>query len=137
MPLDASALVTLRAVSDRLIPRDEFPGATDTGVEHYIVRQLSGDLSAEEPLVAAGLLAVEAAANAQHGCAFTALSDAQQDTVLQTIETDTSTSQFFNRLVELAAEGFYSDPGSGGNRDEVSWRMIGYSRRLPDKPTAP
>ena len=37
----------------------------------------------------------------------------------------------FARLVELAHEGFYADPGNGGNRDAVSWRMIGYETHVP------
>jgi hypothetical protein len=36
--------------------------------------------------------------------------------------------------VELAHEGYYADPGNGGNRDAVSWRMIGYDPRLPTTP---
>jgi gluconate 2-dehydrogenase gamma chain len=29
--------------------------------------------------------------------------------------------------VTLTIEGFYSDPGNGGNRDAVAWRMIGFT----------
>jgi gluconate 2-dehydrogenase gamma chain len=29
-------------------------------------------------------------------------------------------------LVNHTMEGFYSDPGNGGNRDAVSWKMIGF-----------
>ena len=29
-------------------------------------------------------------------------------------------------MVEHVLEGFYADPGNGGNRDAVSWKMIGY-----------
>ena len=31
-----------------------------------------------------------------------------------------------SRLVNHAAEGYYADPGQGGNRNRVSWRMIGF-----------
>ncbi|MCM0019663.1 MAG: GMC family oxidoreductase N-terminal domain-containing protein, partial [Tagaea sp.] len=41
---------------------------------------------------------------------------------------------WFARLCDLAAEGFYADPGNGGNDGGVSWRMIGYEPRLPDGP---
>jgi gluconate 2-dehydrogenase gamma chain len=33
---------------------------------------------------------------------------------------------FFAALLQLAMEGFFSDPIYGGNRDKASWRMIGY-----------
>ena len=33
---------------------------------------------------------------------------------------------FFRLLVEQTTEGFYADPGNGGNKDEAAWKMIGY-----------
>ena len=33
---------------------------------------------------------------------------------------------FFRLLVEQTMEGFYADPGNGGNKGGVSWEMIGY-----------
>ena len=35
---------TLRAMVDRLIPPDDFPGGWEAGVGDYLARQLSGDL---------------------------------------------------------------------------------------------
>jgi len=135
-PLSAKALATLRAVVDRLIPRDDFPGATDAGVDVYILRQLAGDLASERTLVASGLDAIETAARNGHGDPFASLSPDEQDALLERVAGATATASFFNRLVELTAEGFYADPGQGGNRDEVSWRMIGYARRGPGNPSA-
>jgi gluconate 2-dehydrogenase gamma chain len=37
---------------------------------------------------------------------------------------------FFRTLREHAMMGFYGDPRHGGNRDRVSWRMLG----VPDPP---
>jgi gluconate 2-dehydrogenase gamma chain len=33
---------------------------------------------------------------------------------------------FFSRLLSLTVEGFFGDPIYGGNRDKVSWRMLGF-----------
>ncbi|MBV8409532.1 MAG: gluconate 2-dehydrogenase subunit 3 family protein, partial [Alphaproteobacteria bacterium] len=33
---------------------------------------------------------------------------------------------FFDQLWQLTLEGFFSDPVYGGNRDMLSWRMIGF-----------
>jgi gluconate 2-dehydrogenase gamma chain len=33
---------------------------------------------------------------------------------------------FFNALLSLTMEGFFSDPAYGGNRDCVSWKMLGF-----------
>ena len=39
-------------------------------------------------------------------------------------ETDPAT--FLGIAAEHAAEGFYSDPGNGGNIGSVSWAMVGF-----------
>jgi gluconate 2-dehydrogenase gamma chain len=70
---------------------------------------------------------------------FIDLSMAQQDDVLGRLEANqapgaiwgqVSARGFFNRLVEHTMEGFYGGPRHGGNRDAVSWRMLG----LPTPP---
>jgi gluconate 2-dehydrogenase gamma chain len=33
---------------------------------------------------------------------------------------------FFNALLSITMEGFFSDPAYGGNRDCVSWKMLGF-----------
>lgn len=33
---------------------------------------------------------------------------------------------FFQRLLQITMEGFFSDPIHGGNRNKASWRMLGY-----------
>ena len=35
------------------------------------------------------------------------------------------------------AEGFWADPGNGGNRDARSWAIIGYLHGLPEGPSGP
>lgn len=136
MPLSPAELETLRAAIDRIVPRDEFAGATDAGVDHYITRQLAGDCAAELPLVSAGLAGIEAESRSRHTVSFTQLTAIAQDALLAdlerratTIEWTVDAALFFNRLVELTAEGFYADPANGGNRDGVSWQMLGYAPR--------
>lgn len=118
-------LATLRAVLDRLIPADEFPGALAAGTEHYVVRQWAGGGSAEAADLVRGLIQLDATSSAQHaGAPFVALRLAHQDALLSTL--DETRDPFFHRLVDLTHEGFYADPSNGGNRDAVSWRMLGY-----------
>ncbi|OFW14061.1 MAG: hypothetical protein A3F70_04425 [Acidobacteria bacterium RIFCSPLOWO2_12_FULL_67_14] len=33
---------------------------------------------------------------------------------------------FFQRLLQITMEGFFADPIHGGNRNKVSWRMLGF-----------
>ena len=42
-----------------------------------------------------------------------------------TIEPDA----FFQQIVEHCGEGYYSDPGNGGNREGIAWQMIGFEVR--------
>ena len=131
--LTQSQRATLRALIDRIIPADDFPSGWDAGVGDYLDRQLSGDLSALVEMYRAGLDALDGEARAMTGVDFAQLAPDTQDEVLRRVEAgDVSAdwsvdpSAFFRTAIEHAAEGYYGDPGNGGNRDEVSWRMIGF-----------
>ena len=124
---------TLRALIDRLIPADDFPGGWDAGVGDYLDRQFAGDLSDALDLYRSGLDALDVEARATAGVNFTELAPDAQDELLRRVEvgevvTDwpVDPPEFFRTAAEHAAEGFYGDPGNGGNRDGVSWRMIGF-----------
>ena len=36
---------------------------------------------------------------------------------------------FFRAAVAHAGEGYYGDPGNGGNHNAVAWRMVGFEVR--------
>jgi hypothetical protein len=123
----------LRALVDRIIPADDFPGGWDAGVGDYLDRQFGGDLSESLDLYRGGLDALDVEARATAGVGFVALAPTAQDDVLRRVEVgDVATdwpvdpADFFRAATEHAAEGYYGDPGNGGNRDGVSWRMIGF-----------
>ncbi len=114
----------LRAVVERILPADESVGAWDAGAEDFLRRQLDGELSAQQEVVRSGLAALDAEARARSATPFAALSPPAQDALLREIET----TAFFLLLVRTTAEGFYSEPAQGGNRDAVSWVMTGFRR---------
>jgi hypothetical protein len=124
---------TLRALVDRLIPADDFPGGWDAGVGDYLDRQFAGDLSDVADLYRSGLDALDVEARTAAGVSFAALAPDAQDELLRRVEAgevaadwSVDPAEFFRAATEHAAEGFYGDPGNGGNRDGVSWRMIGF-----------
>jgi len=141
MTLTPPQIATLRALVDRLIPADDAPGALDAGTDAFILALLDGDGAAEAPLLALGLTQLDHEAAAAHpGQSFATLPPSAQDALLAALERNQpatawpasiSAPAFFNRMVDLAAEGFYADPANGGNRDGVSWRLIGYDPHLP------
>jgi hypothetical protein len=127
---------TLQAALDRLIPKDDYPGAWEAGCGDYICGQLNGQLAHLAPTYQAGLDGLEAEAQAEFAQPFADLSADQQDVLLGRVEEgsvrvewDTPPRVFFSMLVNHTAEGYYADPAQGGNRDRASWRMVGFNGR--------
>jgi hypothetical protein len=125
--------IVLRAVANRIVPPDQWPGAGDVGAVDFIERLLRNDLPQERQNYSLGLNAIDEEVKSSFGRSFSDLSDEDQDSTLRAIEAgDVKTNwpiaagAFFRMVVEHVLEGFYADPGNGGNRDAVSWRMVSY-----------
>lgn len=134
--LDDSQLRCLEALLDTIIPADDFLGAVDAGVGDYLLRQLAGDLAELLPSYQLWLSDLDAESRAFRGMSFAELDSAERTSLLKIVErgeiaTDWSLdpAPFFRQIVEHCAEGYYSDPDNGGNRDGIGWRMIGYEVR--------
>jgi gluconate 2-dehydrogenase gamma chain len=132
------------------------PGALDAGVPNYIDKQLGGAWGAGERLYRSGpwrqgaptqgyqlpFTPAELFRNALRGVRtdlskrgqppFAKLSAQDQDAYLKSLQTGNMdlngvpSNVFFESLLELTIEGFFSDPVYGGNRDMVAWKMIGF-----------
>jgi len=132
------------------------PSGTDCGCVAYIDRQLAGawgngaklyrngpflpakpehgyqlPLSPRE-YFAAGIKATNAWTVKMYGKTFDRLLPADRAKTLAAMETDQAqfdgleAKPFFEALLQSAMEGFFADPMYGGNRNKVSWRMLGY-----------
>jgi Gluconate 2-dehydrogenase subunit 3 len=81
---------------------------------------------------AAGIKAANEWSRRTYGKEFDRLAPADREAALKSMEAgkaefaDISGRQFFEAVLQSAMEGFFADPIYGGNRDKVSWRMIGY-----------
>jgi Gluconate 2-dehydrogenase subunit 3 len=124
---------TLRAAMDRIVPSDDFPGAWEAGAGSYLLRQLEGDLRSQLPLYRDGLDALNAEAVGAFEMPFADLDTARQDLLLRRVDlggaglySPTVLRPFFRALVNHTVEGYYSDPGNGGNHGAISWKMIGF-----------
>lgn len=123
----------LRAAADRIIPADDYPGAWEAGAGDYLLGQFRRDLEPLLDLYRDGLDALDAEARADGGAGFVERDAAAQDALLARVERGavaaawpTPPAAFFRRLVEHVAEGYYSDPGNGGNKDGIAWKMVGF-----------
>ena len=124
---------TIRAVVDCLIPPDDFPGAYEAGVCNYLERLLQTDLAEHADFFRAGIDAIDTEALAQYNARFEALTPDQQIAILEGIESGVvktswpiAPAPFFAMLVNITAEGYYSEPQQGGNRGQASWLMTGF-----------
>ncbi|BEP14394.1 GMC family oxidoreductase [Acidothermaceae bacterium B102] len=123
---------TLRALVDRLIPTDEYASGWDAGAGEFLDRVLAGDRAGVAATVADGLERLDAEAVARYGTPYAELPEPEQDAVLDDLAVGQhqnpwpGSAEFVRLMSGLAAQGFYGDPGNGGNADAVSWRMIGY-----------
>jgi gluconate 2-dehydrogenase gamma chain len=132
------------------------PSGTDCGVPVFIDRQLASAWGAGAKMYragpyhqglpeqgyqlsltprdffAAGVQATNAWARAAYGKEFDRLAPAQRAEALKAMEDGKAKSDgfdlkaFFQRLLAITMEGFFSDPIYGGNRNKAAWRMLGF-----------
>jgi gluconate 2-dehydrogenase gamma chain len=133
--LTAEEAETLGAISDRIIPADQDPGAGAAGAANYIDRQLTGPFKKYQSIYRQGLAGIDQVSDSQFGKRFTALAPEQQDAVLTSLEgakVEASTwkpavskKTFFDMVRDHTMQSYYGDPRHGGNREFASWRMLG------------
>jgi gluconate 2-dehydrogenase gamma chain len=141
---------------ERLIPAEpEWPGAGAAGVPNYIDLQLAGPYGAGDRLFLGGpikpglpgqgyQLGLTPAALyrtslraigeqlPRRGLDFASAPAQEQDAFLSELEAGRldlggfSSAIFFETLLANTIEGYFGDPAYGGNRDMVSWRMVGF-----------
>jgi gluconate 2-dehydrogenase gamma chain len=152
----------LQAVVERLIPADEkWPGAAEADVVNYIDLQMAGQWGKGEQLYRHGpfrkgtpsqgyqleytpaelfrrsMVAIHSHFSAQ-GKSFDQLPPADKDAYLTSLEKGgidldgVPSNTFFDFLLKHTVEGFFSDPIYGGNKNKISWKMIGFPGAYSD-----
>ena len=130
--LTAQQAADFGAIADRIIPRDDTPGARDVGVVFFADRMLAGMGASQKPAFEKALVEANAAARARVPAAasFAALSATQQDQTLTSIQETES----FGVLRTVTLAGYFSHPSYGGNRDRAAWNAIGFQDRMSWSP---
>ena len=112
------------AISARIIPSNDTPGATEAGVIYFIDTVVADNRDGEHQILKQGLTTLQSEGAAQFGVAsFYLLNEEQQDQLLRQIES----SQFFNTIRFLTVAGMFSSPEYGGNRDKVGFELLGFT----------
>lgn len=118
------------AASERILPRDEDPGARDADVPVYIDRMLqTPELAQMRRDFVQGLSALERRSHRMFQKGFAQASAEQQDELLAIFKDSPAGSgeaHFYELLLVLTMEGFLGDPSYGGNKDKVGWRLVGF-----------
>jgi len=118
------------ALSERIIPRSDTPGAKDAGVALLIDKAIVANSSLALPC-RAGLADLNALANNSYGANFTALTEEQQITLLTplSIETDSPLGKFFALFKDMTIDAYYKT--EIGLKTELGWHGNTYLPEFP------
>ena len=119
---------TLTAICDQIVPADNYPSASQAGVLNYIDKQLARHFRRHQDAYRDGLEQADAISRKRFGSELAALTSPQQLEVVSALEQEART--FFDLVRSHTLQGYYGSPRHGGNRDAVSWRMLGLDEPL-------
>jgi gluconate 2-dehydrogenase alpha chain/gluconate 2-dehydrogenase gamma chain len=151
--LTSDEATVLKVLCDRIIPKDEYPSASEAGVLDFIDLQLATDWGQGRQFYMQGPFDPSAPKNFGYqqadppagfmrkalaqliggdANAWSKKSDKEVDDLLGQWHEgkgkigDLSGEAFFLLLRDLTSQGYFADPAYNGNRDCVGWRMIGF-----------
>jgi gluconate 2-dehydrogenase gamma chain len=114
---------TLAVLCDQIIPADDYPSASEAGAVTFIDRQLVRHYEPHQKAYRDGLKLVDQLSNSRFGADPGRISPAQQFEIATKVEKQAP--EFFELVRRHTLQGFYGSPRHGGNRDAVSWHMLG------------
>jgi gluconate 2-dehydrogenase gamma chain len=124
----------VEAIAEQIIPADKDPGAKDAGVVFFIDLQLVGPYKRLQEKYRSGLQSVQKTSRQKFGKPFEDLAWDDQTALLETLESgrapkelwqDPTAAEFFELVRDHTMQGFYGSPRHGGNRNYVSYKMLG------------
>lgn len=116
--LAAGEAADFAAIAARLIPTTDTPGATEAGVIWFWDRALGNELGWVLP----GVRSLREQLAASLDRPFAELPETEQDSALRSVESDPR----FQLWRDLTIFGFFAMAKHGGNKDHVSWDLIGF-----------
>lgn len=126
---------TVGAACERILPKDEDPGALDAEVPVYIDRMLATpELVKMKQDFLSGIAALDRRSRRMFQKKFFELQAAQQDELLTLFKDSPPRSgeaHFYELLIILTLEGFLGDPSYGGNKNRVGWALVGFGTSEP------
>jgi gluconate 2-dehydrogenase gamma chain len=129
------------AITARIIPTDDTPGAREAGVVYFIDRGLATFAADDQKTYREGLPELQARVTEIFPgvLKFSATTPEQQDEVLHSFDESSKSARrpfrarpgaqdFFETLRQHTIAGFLIDPDYGGNNSGAGWKVIGRER---------
>jgi len=123
------------ALCEQIIPEDiHGGGATEAGVIHYIDRQLVAVFDYDQVIYQQGISALQNSCLASFSQRFENLDAETQFSLCESMEKgelaaefwpEVDQNRFFSLVVRHSMQGFYGPPRHGGNKDYMSYQMMG------------
>lgn len=107
------------AIAARILPTTETPGAAEAGVVHFFDQAFASGMKAAYGPARRGLESLNASIPEGR---FADQAADTQDALLASIEGQ----PFFELVRVMTIFGFFAMSSYGGNRDHVSWKLIGF-----------
>src|SRR5258708_15028804 len=131
----------IEAITVRIFPTDDTPGAREAGVVYFIDRSLATFGADDQKTYREGLPELQARVREMFPSVskFSGLAAEQQDKVLHSFDESSNATRrafrarpgaqnFFETLRQHTIAGFLIDPDYGGNHDGGGWKLIGRGR---------
>ena len=145
--LTSEEALEVEAVSERILPADDTPGAREAGVVYFIDRALLTFAKAEQKTLRDGLPALHALTRSMFPqyATFSRASAAEQDQILHRLDQQgddgpggfaagPAGQNFFGAIRWLTVAGFLVDPDTRGNPAGIGWKLIGRDREHAFQP---
>jgi gluconate 2-dehydrogenase gamma chain len=132
--LDEPEITLLDAIAEQIIPTDDFPGGKWANVSNFIDKQLDSLYRKHQVVYREGLSAFGKSVIQMKGKKFEDLLFGEQTAILEKMEAgefpgdywkDHPPAGFFDMVRQHCLQGFYGSPVHGGNRDYISYQMLG------------
>jgi gluconate 2-dehydrogenase gamma chain len=122
------------AMCGQIIPADQDAGAQEANVVNFIDKQLVKYYKELRDTYRKGITGVLETSRIEYGKDFDLLGKDEQYKILELLESgkargetwkSMSSSDFFGLVCEHTMQGFYGSPKHGGNKNYVSYKMLG------------
>jgi gluconate 2-dehydrogenase gamma chain len=131
---DEEEITLLDALAEQIIPTDDFPGGKWANVSNYIDKQLVSYYRHLQTTYREGLSAFQKTVIQMKGKKFEELPFEEQTPILEKMEKgdfsgdfwkNHPSPDFFEMIRQHSMQGFYGTPVHGGNKEYISYRMLG------------